>query len=224
MLAGRRSAGTPWHPHHIAERYGLFVIIALGEGVFGTVATVSSVVATTGWNTEAVLLVVAGIGLVFGLWWTYFTIPSGEVLAARRDRRFGWAYGHIPVFASVAAVGAGLHVAAYVIEGKAQIGTLGAVVSVAVPVLLFTATLLAVYTLLLRELDILHLGLFAATAAVLSLAVGLAATGVPLGVCLIVVMLAPVPGVVGWETVGRRHQAETLERVLGRPRLGGPHR
>lgn len=91
VLAERKSAGTPWHPHHIAERHGLFVIIALGEGVFGTVATVSSVVATTGWSVEAVLLVVAGIGLVFGLWWTYFTIPSGEVLAARRERRFGWA-------------------------------------------------------------------------------------------------------------------------------------
>ena len=31
-IAERRKGGTPWHPHHIAERYGLLVIIALGEG------------------------------------------------------------------------------------------------------------------------------------------------------------------------------------------------
>jgi len=34
--------GTPWHAHHIAERYALFAIIALGEGVVGTVAALSS--------------------------------------------------------------------------------------------------------------------------------------------------------------------------------------
>ena len=31
VIAERRKGGTPWHPHHIAERYGLLVIIALGE-------------------------------------------------------------------------------------------------------------------------------------------------------------------------------------------------
>ncbi|NHN57172.1 low temperature requirement protein A [Calidifontibacter sp. DB0510] len=39
LWAERRSP-TPWHAHHIAERYGLFAIIALGEGVVGTVAPV----------------------------------------------------------------------------------------------------------------------------------------------------------------------------------------
>ena len=34
--------GTPWHPHHIAERYSLLAIIALGEGVVGTVASLSA--------------------------------------------------------------------------------------------------------------------------------------------------------------------------------------
>ena len=30
-IAETRKGGTPWHPHHIAERYGLLVIIALGD-------------------------------------------------------------------------------------------------------------------------------------------------------------------------------------------------
>lgn len=40
VLVERRSV-TPWHPAHIAERYGLFTIITLGEAVVGTVASSS---------------------------------------------------------------------------------------------------------------------------------------------------------------------------------------
>jgi len=78
--------GTPWHPHHIAERYGLLVIITLGEGVIGTVAALNAVVhGPAGWSVNAVLVAVAGIGLTFGMWWMYFAIPFGELLHA--DRR-----------------------------------------------------------------------------------------------------------------------------------------
>ena len=40
-VAERVGRPTPWHAHHIAERYSLFAIIALGEGVVGTVAALS---------------------------------------------------------------------------------------------------------------------------------------------------------------------------------------
>ena len=43
-VAERRKGGTPWHAHHIAERYGLLAIIALGEGIVGTIASLSAVV------------------------------------------------------------------------------------------------------------------------------------------------------------------------------------
>ncbi|MBM7440720.1 low temperature requirement protein A [Streptomyces sp. HB132] len=39
VLAQGSAGDTPWHPHHVAERYGLFAIIVLGEGVVGTVAS-----------------------------------------------------------------------------------------------------------------------------------------------------------------------------------------
>jgi len=39
VIAERRGGGTPWHPHHIAERHGLVIIIALGEGLIGTMGT-----------------------------------------------------------------------------------------------------------------------------------------------------------------------------------------
>jgi low temperature requirement protein LtrA len=48
VLAERRAGGTPWHAHHIAERYSLFAIIALGESVVGTVAALSAVIGRQG--------------------------------------------------------------------------------------------------------------------------------------------------------------------------------
>lgn len=127
VLAERRDGGTPWHPHHIAERYGLLIIIALGEGILGTIAAVAALVEHVGWSPEAVVVVIAGTGLTFGIWWNYFIVPSGEVLARHRQRSWVWGYGHIVIFAAIAAMGSGLHVAAYVIEGEATIGVLGAV-------------------------------------------------------------------------------------------------
>lgn len=51
VIAERRDGGTPWHAHHVAERYSLFAIIALGEGVVGTLATLSAVVEEQGWTS-----------------------------------------------------------------------------------------------------------------------------------------------------------------------------
>src|ERR671914_1556101 len=49
-----RKARTPWHPHHIAERYGLLVIITLGEVILGTVAALNAVVhGEAGWTLDA---------------------------------------------------------------------------------------------------------------------------------------------------------------------------
>jgi low temperature requirement protein LtrA len=208
-----RGGNTPWHAHHIAERYGLLTIIALGEGVFGTVTTVSAVVEGHGWSREAITLVVAGIGLTFGLWWNYFLIPSANVLARHRSRAIAWAYGHIPLFASVAATGAGLHVAAYVVEGEATISAGGAVLAVTIPVFVFLCALYAIYSNLLREFDPFHLALFAASVAIEVIAVVLAFTGAPLSLCLLLVTLSPFVTVVGYETIGHRHAAAALARV-----------
>ena len=44
--------GTPWNAGHISERYGLLVIITLGEGILGTVTAVAAVVANVGWSAR----------------------------------------------------------------------------------------------------------------------------------------------------------------------------
>ncbi|MGX5679766.1 low temperature requirement protein A [Schumannella luteola] len=215
VLAERKGSGTPWHPHHIAERYGLLTIIALGEVILGTVTSVSALVQRQNWSSEAILVVVAGVGIALGLWWVYFMLPSGPLLARYRDRSFGWGYGHIVVFAAIAAVGAGLHVVAYVIEGESEIGVVGAVLSIAIPVAVFTVAALLIYAYLFAQNDPFHLMLFVGTLAVLALAVVLALLGASIGVCLVVLTLAPAVTVVGFETIGYRHQARALERALG---------
>jgi low temperature requirement protein LtrA len=214
VFAERRKGGTPWHPHHIAERYGLLLIITLGEGILGTIAAVAALVAHVDWSVEAVLVAVAGTGLTFGLWWNYFIVPSADVLERHRQRSFAWGYGHIPLFASIAAVGAGVHVAAYVVEGEATIGVVGAVLATAIPVGVATLSYFVLYSLLVRGFDPFHVALFLGTLAVLGFAVFLASNGLSLGWCLIVVMLAPVVTIVGFEAVGHRHMAAALERTL----------
>lgn len=215
VVAERYKEGTPWHPHHIAERYGLLVIITLGEGIIGTVASLSAVVhGQAGWSVDAGLVALAGTGLTFGLWWMYFTVPSGDVLALRPERAFLWGYGHMVVFGSLAAVGAGLHVAAFYLEGHTEIGPVGTVLSVAVPLAVFVLTLYGLWTALIRRKDAFHIGLLLGTAAVLALAVVLAEAGVSMAWCLVVLALAPVVTIVGFETLGHRHQEAALARIM----------
>lgn len=216
ILAERRvGEGTPWHPHHIAERYGLLTIIALGEGIVGTIAAVSGIVQDQGWSMEAILVVTAGTGLTFGLWWVYFIAPHGDLLERHRDRGFAWGYGHILVFASIAGVGTGIHVAGYVIEGETAIGTVGALLSTVVPVTVLLVTYYAIYAHVVGDLDLVLLALFAAAIVVLALSVSLAASGAGIGIALIVAMTAPFVIVAGYEIFGHRSMTAVLERSHG---------
>jgi low temperature requirement protein LtrA len=212
VLAERKDGGTPWHAHHIAERYGLFAIIALGEGVVGTVATLSAVVEEQGWTMDAALVGVAGIGLTFGMWWVYYMLPSARILHAHRNRSFVWGYGQMVTITSIVATGAGLHVAAYFIEDTAHIGALATLLTVAIPVGVFLGSIYALYYYLVRRFDLLHVWLLIGTAAVAALAVVAALAGVDMTVCLVILMLAPAVTVIGYEMLGHRYQAEALAK------------
>ena len=51
------------------------------------------------------------------------------------------------------------------------------------------------------------------TAAMATAPAALAAAGVSMPVCLIVLTFAPAVTVVGYETIGHRHMAEAIERL-----------
>ncbi len=212
VLAETRHGGIPWHADHIAERYGLLVIIALGEGMIGTMASMSAIVGPhgEGWSVDFVLVGLAGVAITFGMWWVYFVIPHGAILARRRERSLGWGYGHIPLFGATVAVGAGLHVAAYYLEHHSELGTLGTTVAVAVPLGVYLLMVFVLYAQLTHTLDPFHFLLLALTAGVIGAALLLPAVGASLAVSLIVLALSPWVTVVGYELVGHRHNADVL--------------
>lgn len=210
VIAERGTGGTPWHAHHIAERYSLFAIIALGEGIAGTIAAIGAVVEVQGWSLDAALVCLAGTGLTFGMWWVYYQVPTAEALHAHRDRSFVWGYGHMLVIVAIVASGAGLHVAAYAIEHESRLGPVATILTTAVPVALFLAGNYSLYAWLVRRLDGFHVAMLTATAAVLALAVVAAMAGLPMSWCLIVLTGAPLITVIGYEWRGYRDTAQAL--------------
>ena len=215
LLAEKRMGGTPWHAHHIAERNGLLTIIALGEGVVGTVASLSAVVAEQGWTTDAVLVAVAGTGLTFGMWWVYFVVPAADLLHAHRERSFGYGYLHIVVFGSIVATGAGLHAAADYIEHKSAMNSTATVLAVAIPVGVYIGAVYGTYLLLTRAWDGFYASVVLITLSLLGAAVGLASAGVSTPTCLLVVTAAPAAVVASFESHGHRRTAHALAKNAG---------
>ena len=135
-----RASPTPWHPHHITERYGLLTLIVLGESILAANAATQSALAAGAALSELIAIIVGGLLIVYAMWWVYFDRPVHDLLTSFR-KAFIWGYGHYVVFASAAAVGAGLAVAVDAATHTAKIGPVGAGVAVAVPVATYLLSL-----------------------------------------------------------------------------------
>ena len=135
-----RAGQTTWHPHHIAERYALLTIIVLGESILAATIAIDAALLAGSHPTALASTIVGGLLTVFSMWWIYFDRPAHDLLTTMR-RAFVWGYGHLVVFASAAAVGAGLAVTIDQITGHATIGTVAAGLSVTVPVVTFMLSL-----------------------------------------------------------------------------------
>ena len=107
-----RSTTADWRVSgaHMAERCGLFVIIALGESILVTGATFSK----APWTTEIVTAFAAAFLGSVAMWWIYFNAVasrSSQAIAASSDpgrlARSAYTFLHIPIVAGivVAAVG-----------------------------------------------------------------------------------------------------------------------
>jgi low temperature requirement protein LtrA len=114
-----RTGSTPWHRHHIAERYELFTIIVLGEVILATSQAISGALDNHGLDTQLLLLITGALLMVFSMWWIYFKRPMVDSL--RQETSFVFGYVHGFVFASIAAVGACLATLVDLVEDKAHI-------------------------------------------------------------------------------------------------------
>jgi len=141
-----RAAPTSWHPRHIAERYGLFTLIVLGECVLASTLAIQSALATDAVLADLATTAAGGLLTVFGMWWLYFSKESHELLTSLRAG-IVWGYGHYLIFAAAAAVGAGLAVNVDFLTSHAEVGARVAAAAFTVPVALF---LTAVWALQVR--------------------------------------------------------------------------
>ena len=136
---------TSWHPHHIAERYGLFTIIVLGETIAAATVAVKSGIDENDALGDLLPIAAGGLLIIFAAWWIYFVVPIHGHLRSNKQA-FLWGYGHYVVFASAAAIGAGLEVAVEQAVGKAHISTLAASAAVTLPTALYLLTVWALHS------------------------------------------------------------------------------
>ncbi len=134
-VLAEKHAMTPWHRHHIIERYGLLTIIVFGETLLAASMALQRAYSGTT-NIDLLCIALSALVILFSMWWIYFS--REEHLGAMDLRRaFSWGYGHLVIFASGAAVGAGIAVLVDVKTDHASIGELAGNYAVAVPVALF---------------------------------------------------------------------------------------
>jgi len=143
---------TPWHPRHIAERYGLFTIIVLGETLLAATVGVQAALDDQSDLGDLATVVVGGLLIVFSMWWMYFDMPAEQLVerarAAFADRlsgAFAWGYGHYLVFASAAAAGAGLAVAVDQAIDHSELSDVQAGLALTVPVAIYLTTVWALH-------------------------------------------------------------------------------
>ncbi|MEV7674487.1 low temperature requirement protein A [Streptomyces sp. NPDC088752] len=135
-LYAERAGTSAWHAHHIAERYGLFTLIVLGETVAAATVAVKSGIVENDALDELLPIAAGGLLLVFAAWWVYFVVPAHDRLTSSRQA-FLWGYGHYLILMSAAAIGAGLEIVVEQAVGEAHVSTLSASAAVTIPSALF---------------------------------------------------------------------------------------
>jgi len=187
--------------------------------VASTTVAVGALVDHESWSLGAVTIAGAGIVLVAALWWAYFLIPSRTLLERWPARIWAWRYAHLPMFGAIAAVGAGLHVAAYAVEDE-HIPLIVVALALAIPVAAVIVMVYATWSLLVRSFDWAHLPMLLVCLLPLTAAVAVAALAsnderdrpVLLTVVIGLVALSAIVEVIVHERVGYRHTVAALER------------
>lgn len=115
-IVAERTGTTPWHPHHITERYGLFTLILLGESLLASANAI--IEAQRDVESPGRLIGIAALTLIAtaALWWIYFWPPHHHAI---RDvaSSLAYVYGHFFVFAAAGAFSAGIEIETDVLTG-----------------------------------------------------------------------------------------------------------
>ena len=171
-------------------------------------------------SPAAVVIAAAGIVLAAALWWAYFLIPSRTLLGRWPARIWAWRYAHLPMFGAIAAVGAGLHVAALAVEhDHGSLITIA--LSIAIPVATVILVVYLTWSLLVQSFDWAHLPMLLLCLLPLIAAVVVAAvTGDsehlaigPVVTVIALIALSSIVEVIVHERVGYSHTISALEKA-----------
>lgn len=156
-LFAERVAPTTWHPVHIAERYGLFTLIVLGESILASANSIIGGAEEAEHSGTMISIAVSALTIVAAVWWIYFD-EEQECEDASLRASLLWGYSHYFIFASVAAISAGFEVAVDQGLGKSHLSATTAALTITVPFAIYLV--LAWLILLLRRRDaVLNIGL-----------------------------------------------------------------
>ncbi|PPF79452.1 low temperature requirement protein A [Subtercola sp. Z020] len=145
VWAERRQV-TPYHNHHIAERFGLFTLVVLGEGLLGSANAIIDSLKDSEHIVPLVALAVCSLLIVAAMWWLYFATPlHGRFGTLRQSLTLG--YAHYVIFAAAAAMSAGIEVLVDLYGDQTELPPVAAAATLTVPVAVFV---LAVWLLAVR--------------------------------------------------------------------------
>jgi low temperature requirement protein LtrA len=204
IWAETRGRATSWHPEHIYDRYSCFTLIVLGECVSALTLAVQAVVSSDhGVSVPLVVLAIAALLLVFGLWWAYFKSDTTEALRASLPTTMIWAYTHFLIFTSVAGLGATLSVAAETASGHNHVPVNDAALMVALPVAVFLVAGNGLHSTLSRTFRIRERYIIGVAAAL----VGLSFTASTVGLAATVALMAALVAALLVVYLGGQHRA-----------------
>ncbi|MBT2484571.1 MULTISPECIES: low temperature requirement protein A [unclassified Microbacterium] len=138
---------TPWHPHHVTERYGLFTLIVLGESLLASANAIVDALEEVESLGPLIAISVLTLVITASLWWIYFWPPHHRAITTfRRSLRYG--YAHYFVFAAAAAFSAGIEVQLDLLTGESHLPEPAASFTVAIPIAVF---LVGVWWIAIRD-------------------------------------------------------------------------
>nr|WP_259363501.1 low temperature requirement protein A [Microbacterium esteraromaticum] len=134
-VVAERQGTTPWHPHHITERYSLFTLIVLGESLLASATAIIG--AREEVDTIGPLVWVAAVTLVSAaaMWWIYFWPPHHRAISDRSS--FAYGYAHYFIFAAAGAFSAGIEVWIDDLTGHTQLPPIAVSFATSVPIAVF---------------------------------------------------------------------------------------
>jgi low temperature requirement protein LtrA len=127
LAATRWGPDVPLHLDHLPERFGLFVILVLGESISAIVLGMHD----THWAWSSLSVAALGFTIAAAVWWMYFDIGGAEAktllqdddMAVSSGRADGYIYGHLPLTLGAALLGVGIE--QYVLHPVGELTTAG---------------------------------------------------------------------------------------------------